>query len=216
MLQRLICLVIGYACGLIQTSYFIGRAHHIDIREVGSGNAGSTNTLRTFGKKAGFFNLFCDMLKCVVAVLIVRAIFSRGSGSQILPLLSLYASAGCILGHNFPFYLNFRGGKGMATSAGMVLAVDWRIFLIIAPIFIGLFLITHYVSLSALLTYVVTFLLIVLFGALGLYHMALPYVIEMDVLFGLLMLLGFFQHRENLKRLRSGTERKTYLNKTKK
>ena len=126
-MERLICIAIGYACGLFQTAYILGKIYHIDIRKQGSGNLGSTNVLRTLGKKAGALNLLCDCLKCIAAILIVRAIFGNSYG-DILPLLSLYAAAGCILGHNFPFYLNFKGGKGVAASVGLVIAFDWRIF----------------------------------------------------------------------------------------
>lgn len=117
-MERLLCLLIGYVCGLFQTSYIYGRMHHMDIREHGSGNAGTTNALRTLGKKAGALTLLGDCLKCVISVLIVRAVFGE-SQKEILPLLSLYAAAGCILGHNFPFYLKFRGGKGIAASVGL-------------------------------------------------------------------------------------------------
>ena len=119
-MERLICIVIGYACGLFQTAYILGKIYHIDIRKQGSGNLGSTNVLRTLGKKAGALNLLCDCLKCIAAILIVRAIFGNSYG-DILPLLSLYAATGCILGHNFPFYLNFKGGKGVAASVGLVM-----------------------------------------------------------------------------------------------
>ena len=144
MLERLICILIGYVFGLFQTSYIIGKIHKTDIREHGSGNAGTTNALRTFGKKAGAMTLLGDCLKCVFAIVAVRLIFKEKS-SDILPLLSIYAAAGCVLGHNFPFYLGFRGGKGIAASAGMLLAMDWRVFLICAVIFIGLVAITRYV-----------------------------------------------------------------------
>ena len=99
---RVICLLIGYVCGLFQTSYLIGKFHHTDIRQHGSGNAGTTNALRTFGKKAGALTLLGDCLKCVAAILIVRAVFGKTYG-DIVPLLSLYGAFGCVLGHNFRF-----------------------------------------------------------------------------------------------------------------
>ena len=136
-MERIACLFIGYLFGMFQTSYLIGKYHHMDIRQYGSGNAGTTNALRTLGKKAGAMTLIGDMLKCVIAILVVDAVFKNQYG-DILPLLGMYTAAGCVLGHNFPIYLKFRGGKGIAASAGMLLALDWRVFLICAVIFIGL------------------------------------------------------------------------------
>ena len=107
MLVRIICLLIGYAFGLIQTSYIIGKMHGIDIREYGSGNAGTTNAMRTLGRKAGFMTFAGDMLKCLVATLVVRLIFGT-SHADIVPVLCAYAAAGAILGHNFPFYMENR------------------------------------------------------------------------------------------------------------
>ena len=97
MMERIICLAIGYVFGLFQTSYIIGKMHHTDIRQHGSGNAGTTNAFRTFGKKAGALTLLGDCLKCVFAIAAVRLIF-RGSCGDILPLLSYYYK--CVL-HNF-------------------------------------------------------------------------------------------------------------------
>ena len=121
-MERIICLVIGYVCGLFQTGYIIGKLHKTDIREHGSGNAGTTNAFRTFGKKAGALTLLGDCLKCVLAIVIVRMIYGN-SMSGILPLLTLYAALGCILGHNFPISMEFRGGKGIAASVGMIIAL---------------------------------------------------------------------------------------------
>ena len=97
MMERVICLVIGYLFGLFQTAYFYGKAHGIDIRQHGSGNAGTTNTLRVLGTKAGLIVLAGDCLKCMAAVWIVRLIFGRTHG-DIIYLLCLYAGAGAILG----------------------------------------------------------------------------------------------------------------------
>ena len=118
-MERIICLVVGYACGLLQSGYLVGKMHHIDIRKAGSGNSGSTNALRVMGLKAGLMTFAGDVLKCFAAVLIVRAIYH---GSNILPLLMMYAGAGVTLGHNFPFYMNFKGGKGIAVMAALVVS----------------------------------------------------------------------------------------------
>ena len=212
-MERLICIAIGYACGLFQTAYILGKIYHIDIRKQGSGNLGSTNVLRTLGKKAGALNLLCDCLKCIAAILIVRAIFGNSYG-DILPLLGLYAAAGCILGHNFPFYLGFRGGKGIAASAGMLLAMDWRVFLICAVIFIGLVAITRYVSLGSMAAYVGALICFIGFGAAGSYGMDFPHTFEMDVIMGLMTALAIYRHRANIYRLLNGTENKLGAAKT--
>ena len=104
-MERLICLLIGYVCGLFETGYFYGKLHHIDIREHGSGNSGATNTLRTLGKKAGLIVFLGDALKCVAAAVIVYFLF-RNTKSDMMPLLKMYAGAGAVLGHNYPFYLS--------------------------------------------------------------------------------------------------------------
>lgn len=214
-MERVICLVIGYVCGLFQTSYIYGRIHHTDIREHGSGNAGTTNALRTFGKKAGALTLLGDCLKCVVSVLIVRALYGN-SQQEILPLLSLYAASGCILGHNFPFYLKFRGGKGVAASVGLLLAFDWRLFIPCAVIFFGIYFLTHYVSLCSLCAYAAAFLGIVILGQMGQYGMDQAHILELDAVMLALTALAFYRHRQNIARLLKGTENKIYLSKKRK
>lgn len=212
-MERLICLAIGYVCGLFQTSYLIGRAHKTDIREHGSGNAGTTNALRTFGRKAGALTLFGDCFKCIAAILIVRFVFKDSYG-DILPLLSLYAAAGCILGHNFPFYLNFKGGKGVAASVGLVIAFDWRIFLICAVVFFGLFFTTHYVSLCSLCAYAAALICMIVFGQMGYYGMDQGHTLEMYAVMAVLTALAFYRHRANISRLVKGEESKIFLGKT--
>lgn len=211
-MERLICLAIGYVCGLFQTSYIIGRIYKTDIREHGSGNAGTTNALRTFGKKAGALTLLGDCLKCVAAILIARAVFS-GQHAEMLPLLSMYAAAGCILGHNFPVYLNFRGGKGVAASVGLIIAFDWRIFLICAVVFFTLFFTTHYVSLCSVSAYVTACALVILFGQMGDYGMNPSNTLELYALMTGLTILAVFRHRANILRLIKGTESKIFLGK---
>ncbi|MGI6063732.1 glycerol-3-phosphate 1-O-acyltransferase PlsY [Blautia sp.] len=213
-MERLICLAIGYVCGLFQTSYIIGRFYKTDIREHGSGNAGTTNALRTFGKKAGAMTLLGDCLKCVAAILLVKLFLGKTYG-DILPLLTVYAAAGCILGHNFPFYLNFRGGKGIAASVGFILAFDWRIFLICAVLFFTLFFTTHYVSVCSLSAYLAAFLAMIFLGQKGVYGMDPAHMTEMYVVMGLMTALAFFRHRANVVRLLNGTENRIYLGKTK-
>ncbi len=95
-MERIVCLVIGYIFGLFQTGYLYGKAHHVDIRKQGSGNAGTTNALRTMGWKAGAVTFLGDCFKCVFAVVVVHLLFAKNYG-DILPLLSMYAGMGAVL-----------------------------------------------------------------------------------------------------------------------
>ena len=209
-MERLICLAIGYVFGLFQTSYIYGRMHGIDIRKHGSGNAGTTNMLRTLGTKAGAITLLGDALKCILAVLLVRAIFADRYG-DIIPLLSFYTAAGVILGHNFPFYLNFRGGKGIAATAGLILSLNMYMSLLGLATFVAAFLLTHYVSLGSLCVYTGFMIELVVFGQCGVFGMTQAYLNEMYVIGAVLTVMAFWMHRENIKRLLHHEERKTYL-----
>lgn len=213
-MERFICLAIGYLFGLFQTSYIYGRMHGIDIRNYGSGNAGTTNMLRTLGTGAGAVTFLGDAFKCVFAVLAVRLIFG-GSHADILPLLSLYTAAGVILGHNFPFYLKFRGGKGIAATAGLILSLNPVMTLLALLVFAAALLTTHYVSLGSLLVYAGFLAELIIFGQNGVFGMTQSCLNEMYVIGLLLTLLAFWMHRENIRRLARGEERKTYLLKKK-
>jgi glycerol-3-phosphate acyltransferase PlsY len=215
MIVRLICLAIGYVFGLFQTSYIYGRMHGIDIREHGSGNAGTTNMLRTLGTKAGLLTFAGDCIKCILAVVVTRLIFGK-SHPDMLPLLAFYAAAGTILGHNFPFYLGFRGGKGIAATAGLVLSFNWIMAILGIIEFFAIFFGTHYVSLGSLVVYVSVEIELIVLGQLGYFQMSQAHLIELYLLGLALAIMAFWKHRENIKRLLNGTERKTYLFKNKK
>lgn len=212
MWERVVCLLIGYICGLFQTSYIYGRMHGIDIRQHGSGNAGTTNALRTLGTKAGVITFAGDCLKCVIAVLFAHLFFGK-TNPESIKLLGLYASAGAILGHNFPFYLKFRGGKGIAATAGMIVSFHWIMVAVCAPLFLLAFCITHYVSLGSLLVYVGFVVTVFVMGQNGMINLSQSNLTEMYILAILLAILAFWKHRENISRLIKGTERKTYLSK---
>lgn len=211
-MERLICLGIGYVFGLFQTGYIYGRMHGMDIRKHGSGNAGSTNALRTMGVKAGAITLLGDCFKCVIAVLVVRGIFASRC-PEILPLLSLYAGFGAVLGHNYPFYLGFKGGKGIAATAGMILATDLRMAAVCLVVFMVIVAVTRYVSLGSLVVTVLFLAGLVICGQMGEFGMAQNYLFEMYGVGLLFTLSAFFQHRANIKRLREGTENKIGLKK---
>ncbi len=214
---RIVCLVIGYAFGLLQTAFFYGKMHGIDIREHGSGNAGTTNTLRVLGTKAGLIVFAGDLLKCVCAVLLCGFLFRHIMPEETyLPvkyLIKLYAGAGAVLGHNFPFYLNFKGGKGIASTGGMMIAFHPLIIPVGLVTFFGCFLTTHYVSLGSLMLYTGFLLQMIIMGQLGMFHTTQPILIEMYILTFLLLVMAFVRHKDNIVRLLNGTERKTYLRK---
>ena len=210
--ERIACLIIGYVFGLFQTAFIYGKLHGIDIREHGSGNAGTTNTLRVLGTKAGLIVLAGDIIKCILAIVLCGMLFGSSNPNEIY-LLKLYAAAGAILGHNFPFYLHFKGGKGIAATAGLILAFHPYFIVVGVILFFGAFLITHYVSLGSLLVYVGLMIQMVVCGQMGLFSTSQAILNEMYVITALLTILAYYKHRENIARLLKGEERKTYLTK---
>lgn len=207
-MERLVCVAIGYVFGLLQTGYIYGKLHHIDIRTQGSGNAGTTNALRTLGWKAGLVTFLGDSFKCVFAVAAVHLIFGRNYG-DILPVLAMYAGMGAVLGHNYPFYLGFKGGKGIAATAGLLAStVNIWLVLICLAAFVGIVAVTRYVSLGSLAVVIIYLIEVVVYGQMGGFGVQAPYVYEMYGIAAFLMLSAFYKHRANIKRLLSGTENK--------
>lgn len=204
---RVIALAIGYVFGLFQTGYLYGKSQGIDIRKEGSGNAGTTNSLRVLGAKAGIITFAGDLFKAIFAVLVVKAIFGN-TYPDAIKILELYAGFGAVLGHNFPFYLNFKGGKGIACTSGMILAV----FPLSAPIclvlFIGSIAITRYVSLGSILVVVSYLIQVLIFGQMGYLHIDAVYLPEFYIVSACFTAMGLWRHRANIKRLLNGTENK--------
>lgn len=211
-MERLICLAIGYVCGLFQTGYLVGRMSHVDIRKKGSGNAGTTNALRVLGWKAGLMTFAGDVIKCVAAFLIVRFMYQ---GNDSLPLLALYAGAGVTLGHNFPLYMNFKGGKGIAVMAGLVVVNSfWHLpeSLLLIPVTLAFFLVpvivTRYISVGSLAAYTAFLVEMIIIGQMGWFEMEAARCYEFYVVLFLLTALAWYRHRANIKRLLAGTENK--------
>lgn len=205
-MERVICLAIGYLFGLFQTGYIYGKIHHFDIRKHGSGNAGTTNALRTMGVKAGAITLVGDCFKCVFAVLLVRAVFA--AKADMLPLLSMYAAFGAVLGHNYPFYMNFKGGKGIAVTAGIIIVTDLRLTAVCLLAFILIVVLTRYVSLGSLVVSVMFLVGLIIKGQMGLFGMSHAYLLEMYGIGVLFVISAFVRHRANIGRLLNGTENK--------
>ncbi len=211
---RIVCFAIGYLFGLFQTSYIIGKIHGIDIREYGSHNAGTTNMIRTMGTRYGIITFVGDFMKSYLACIVVGLIFAN-SHPDCLPLLRLYAGAGAVIAHDFPIYMNFHGGKGVAASAGLAMGFNPVLLGIGLLVFLGIAIPTKYISAGSVCCYAAFFIATVVFGVTGRLHMAQHYLIETYILTFLLMALCWWKHRENIVRLMNGTERKTHLFKKK-
>lgn len=199
MVSYLICLLIGYLFGCISSGYLVGKIYHIDIRDTGSGNAGTTNVLRTLGKLPALITFAGDLAKAIIPIVIIRCIFQ----GEMEYLLCLYFGLGVVLGHNFPFYLHFKGGKGIAVTAAVVLSAAHPIMIPIGlAIFISVVALTRYVSLGSLFVawYIPINTLV--------FHRSDQLFIHMMVISLLFTILAYVQHRQNIVRLIHGTENK--------
>lgn len=212
-MERFISLGIGYLFGIFQTAYIYGRINGIDIREHGSGNAGTTNALRVLGKKAGVIVLLGDVAKTVLAVIVVRLLFGR-QDADWLPLLGMYAAAGAVLGHNFPVQLGFRGGKGIACTAGLVLTLGPVVTALEASTFLLTVLLTGYVSLGSILVVIELVIVLALLGQNGYYGMSQAHLSEFYVISIVLACMALYRHRANIVRLLHGTENRIFRKKS--
>ena len=208
MLHRIVCLLAGYVFGLFQTGYFVGKHLNVDIRSKGSGNSGTTNALRVLGPKAGAVVFVGDVGKSVLLCLIVRAIYSKIMPDAAL-MMMLYGGFGVILGHNYPFYLNFKGGKGIAATGGLVIAMlDWRILIIGFLGFVLPIAITRYVSLGSLIAEALVLITWILWGDELKPVLAQGYFVETIVIVFMITALAYWRHRANIGRLIRGCENK--------
>lgn len=213
-LARILCLAGGYLCGLLQTSYIYGRLNGIDIREYGSGNAGTTNALRVLGKKAGLVVFLGDVFKAVIAAVIVRLIMKGIYPNEVYMFIA-YAGFGVVLGHNFPFYLKFKGGKGIAATAGVVLGfLDPVIILTCLVVFTIAVAVTRYVSLGSILMVTTFATMYTIFAVTGKYSFDLntaaskECMLESVIVVILMALMAIYRHKANIKRLINHEENK--------
>lgn len=198
--QIVICLIVGYVFGCFSTGTAVARYFHVDLKQHGSGNSGATNALRAIGKKAGIITLLGDVAKAIIPILIMRYIWN---GQELgVHLITLYTGLGVVCGHNFPFWMGFKGGKGIASMAGVIIMLSPYITLIEIVVFVSIVAITRYVSLGSLVVSVV-FVLCVALGYRG-----EPDHIHMIIVCCIFMVLAFIKHRANIKRLFNGTENK--------
>ena len=182
----------AYLIGSVNSAILLVRLlYRQDVRASGSGNAGSTNVTRTYGSAPGLLTLLCDMLKAAAAGLLGRALAGQ-TGYMVGGLF-------CLVGHCWPLYFRFKGGKGMAVAAGMCLLLDWRVFLILGALFAVTFALWRRVSLS-------TIAAVAAFPPL--YWLMARQADAVLALGTVMCLLVLFQHRENIRRLLNGTEPK--------
>ena len=195
-MERILCIIIGYALGCIQTAYIIGKLYKkIDIRNYGSGNAGATNAMRVLGMRIGVLTLAVDALKAILAVVVTALIFGYDN-----KYLLLYAGIGVVLGHNYPFYMKFKGGKGVAATLGVVAAVDFRLLLLAGIPALILLLTLKFMSVASL-----TFVLLLPIVT-AIFYLKEPHGVEMVLLTLFFTVSAFWRHRSNLVRLVRGTE----------
>ena len=190
-----VAVVAGYLIGSINLSYFIARARGFDIREHGSGNAGASNVIITVGKKAGAFVALFDIFKAYFVIRIMRMLFPS------LFLVGAITAVAAILGHIFPFYMGFKGGKGFASLGGSILALDYRMFFVFLIMTIFVVFITNYVCIGPVF---VSALFPVVYGYMyrsegGIYAALLLFASTAAIV---------YRHLENFRRIKEGNELK--------
>ncbi len=200
----ILVILVSYLIGSISFSViFTKRLAGFDVREKGSGNAGSTNVLRTAGKGIAALTLVCDILKGVVAVLLAK-IIGAIDGVEHPEYLVQIAGLMVVIGHTFPIFFKFKGGKGVATSLGIILLINWQIGLICLVFALVLMILTRMVSLGSVAA-------AILFPVLTIF-ITENYIVPGDYkIFGILLgIFVCFNHRSNIKRLLKGTENKLW------
>lgn len=195
-MDRALSFFVGYILGSIQFAFIIGKIYGIDIRKHGSGNAGMTNVTRVLGAKYGIFVFIFDILKGLIAFNLCK--FFIGQTGDFLLICGMYGGLGAIIGHDFPFYLKFKGGKGTATTLGFLLFINPKIAIITYIVGFLVASITKYISLASL---IITFIF-------PIFMIIEKMDIESVIIMVIVMILCYYQHRGNIKRLIKKEERK--------
>ncbi len=207
MIWRLAALAIGYVFGTFQTGFIYGKLHGVDIRQHGSGNTGATNSLRTFGWKGGAITFVGDCLKAILAILVAKMLLGDVAGENI-KVLELYAGMGAVLGHNFPFYLKFKGGKGIACTLAVAFTVCPGTVPVCLTVFFLCLALSKYVSLGSILMVLLFMIQVFVFNFYGVLGLEGSAIIEFNVLAFIFCAMAIIRHRENIVRLIKGTENK--------
>lgn len=209
------CLLGGYLLGSLNASIIFSWIFKgTDIRNAGSKNAGMTNTLRVFGKKAAVFVFVFDLFKAIVAILLARWIFSATfkDDAAFVQVAEYLAGFGAVLGHNFPLYFKFKGGKGILSSWGAIMMFDYRIAIVLIVVFLLVVSITRYVSLASICAAASFPICVVLLNIWTPVSTTGMYIL----LSVIMAALAIYRHRANIKRLCAGTESKLGAKKEKK
>lgn len=212
-----VILVVVYSLGAALVSYLLGSVSFAvlfsklfakkDVRNEGSGNAGMTNVLRTVGKLPAVLTLVCDLLKAVAAIFISRWIFSYLPFNEMVNVGAYVGGIAVVIGHIYPVFFNFRGGKGVLTCAGVFLVLDWKLCLISIAIFLIVTLVTGYVSLGSILSMAAAPISTLIVGlTLRSDILMTRTVIWQTIFLCIIAGISIFMHRSNIKRLLSGTE----------
>lgn len=190
MYSYIVAACIGYALGCLNLAYFISRKHHLDMKSQGSGNLGASNAAITLGVKYGAMVAAHDILKAIIAITLASRLFPDSAYAKYI------AGAFAVLGHIFPFYLKFSGGKGFAPFIGFAVAANWRFAVILALTAFLLVLITDYIV-AATYTSIVTF---------PLYEAVYKANMIGAIIIGIISLIIFMKHIENIERIKNHTE----------
>jgi len=192
-----ISIVVGYLLGCFQTSYIMSKLiMKKDIRELGTGNAGASNATMEFGKLFGLVIAIADVMKVVVSVFIIKLIFNNQIEGETLTMLIYINALFVIIGHNYPFYMGFRGGKGTASLLGMLFALDYRLG------FISLVIVVLVVYISDYMVVGTVSLLVILMTYTVIFKLAPVNVFIVMIITG----MSLYKHFGNIQRIRNGTE----------
>lgn len=213
--ELIIWAVLSYLLGSVSFGYIVGKDAGVDIRSTGSGNIGTTNALRTLGVKAGLLTFAGDFLKALLPCIFARilAVNVFGDSVDAAYIIALVAGLGAVLGHNFPFWMHFKGGKGIAVTAGVTVAMSyehWYFPVIAVCVFVVIVIFTKYVSVGSLC---VPALALPVYSII--FQRTNEYIIPIMIISFLFTILAFIKHAANIKRLLNGTENKLFGKKDK-
>ena len=197
-----VAIIIGYLLGCFNLAFIISKVKKIDLQNTGSKNLGASNTFITVGKGLGVLVGACDIFKCTLVVILVRVLFPE------MDYLPYIAGVACVLGHMFPFYLKFKGGKGIASTGGVAIAVCP----LTVPLCLGTFIVcvkkTRYVSLGSILMALLFIIQVFVFNGYGILELYGTDAMEFNILAFILGAMAIIRHKDNIIRLAKGTENK--------